>query len=263
MSDNKKRKTRKINLLVRKYINDFPIGDHRSLLRGCGGGFDTARPIQPGDRFVHMPATARTGEIQAKVFQEPKQLTIHTLIDKSHSMAFGSKVTKSEVAEVLSICFERSAAKVGDQFKSTIFGNGVPYSPLKRLVHSGTKHALVVIISDFFFCLGKGELDFIQQLASSPGVTVLSLILYDQQEESHQLHSFLADVCDAEKEELLAWDLSSRSLAQAEAEYLTQWREQIKTDLRQANSEYVMISTTDNFVRELARYFAKKRQYSV
>ncbi|MFH1759068.1 MAG: DUF58 domain-containing protein [Patescibacteria group bacterium] len=288
------KKTRRIEPLVAKYINDFRIGSHRSLRRGWGGDFDAVQPWQAGDRRVHMPATARTGEVQAKVFQEPKQLSIWVLVDVSRSMSFGAEMAKNEATVVLLACLEMSANKVGDllglmvftdniirinqpaqnaavakEMAKLIFDCEIPVAetslllPLERLIYTGVNHSLVVIISDFFFSLGEKEMGLMRQLSASPGVVVLSLVLCDHQEASHPLHGFLADTHDAENDRSLTWDLSSGALAKAEAKQFDQWQKDIAIQLRQANSECVFLDISDNFVRRLARYFVKKQQYAV
>lgn len=72
----------------------FAAGQHRSRYRGQGVELDDSRPYHPGDNIRHMDwrATARSGRATMKVFREEKQRSLYLLIDRTPSMAFGTRV---------------------------------------------------------------------------------------------------------------------------------------------------------------------------
>ena len=219
-------------------------------------------------------------------------MTVWLLIDSSHSMFFGSDIAKDEAAAALLMTLGLSATRVGDLFGIIVFDNTISkfvqptqeetalkatveflvnYQPpiaatnlnlsLLRLIHASLQDALVVVISDFCFSLEKEDINLMKQISASPGATLLSLILQDEQETEFKPYRFIADARDAESNEALSWDLSSRSMRAVEAEYLSEWRDALIGNLKQANSEYLFMNISGNYARELARYFAKKKQY--
>ena len=68
-------------------------GDARSIHRGYGLDYEESRPYQPGDetRFMNWRLSARTGDLQMKVFREERKPSAFILIDRRNSMRFGTQ----------------------------------------------------------------------------------------------------------------------------------------------------------------------------
>lgn len=87
VQNNKKARPHKHDISFRK------IGDVRSVFRGNGMDYEESRQYQPGDdpRYMNWQLSARTGQHYMKVFREERQPGIFILVDRRHSMRFGSK----------------------------------------------------------------------------------------------------------------------------------------------------------------------------
>jgi uncharacterized protein (DUF58 family) len=64
------------------------LGQYRSAFRGSGLVFSDLREYQPGDdtKHIHWKATARTGTVYVKSFEEDRQLRVLLAVDTSASM---------------------------------------------------------------------------------------------------------------------------------------------------------------------------------
>lgn len=87
VQSNKKAPPHKHDISFRK------MGDARSVLRGHGMDYEESRQYQSGDdpRYMNWQLSARTGQHYMKVFREERQPGIFILVDRRHSMRFGTK----------------------------------------------------------------------------------------------------------------------------------------------------------------------------
>ena len=79
----------------------FAVGQHASHFRGQGVELEDNRPYHNGDDVRHMNwrATARHGRPVMKVFREERQRSLYLFVDKTQTMAFGTRNTlKANVA---------------------------------------------------------------------------------------------------------------------------------------------------------------------
>ena len=69
------------------------IGDVRSIYRGHGMDYEESRHYQAGDdpRYMNWQLSARTGQHYMKVFREERQPGVFILLDRRHSMRFGTQ----------------------------------------------------------------------------------------------------------------------------------------------------------------------------
>jgi uncharacterized protein (DUF58 family) len=79
-----------------KYKRDIAFrqrGDIQSIYRGHGMDYEESRRYQPGDdpRYMNWQLSARTGQHYMKVFREERQPGVFILIDRRHSMRFGTQ----------------------------------------------------------------------------------------------------------------------------------------------------------------------------
>lgn len=91
----------------KKEIAFRQIGDVRSIYRGHGMDYEESRRYQVGDdpRYMNWQLSARTGQHYMKVFREERQPGIFILLDRRHSMRFGTqqrlKITQAIKAAAL------------------------------------------------------------------------------------------------------------------------------------------------------------------
>lgn len=69
------------------------LGDARSVFRGQGMDLEESRTYQPGDDTRHMNwrLSARSGELQMKVFREERRPGVFILVDRRAAMRFGTR----------------------------------------------------------------------------------------------------------------------------------------------------------------------------
>lgn len=85
------RRLERLALLYRRAAASQMQGERRSAQRGQSVEFSDFRPYAPGDDFrrIDWNAYARLERLFLKLFVEEQDLTVHILIDGSHSMDWG------------------------------------------------------------------------------------------------------------------------------------------------------------------------------
>lgn len=107
-----------LEILARRLVDELVAGQYRSVFRGRGVEFETARAYVPGDdiRDLDWNVTARSGEAFVKTFREERELTVLLLVDISASGAFGSTArTKLETVIELAALLMFSAIHNNDR----------------------------------------------------------------------------------------------------------------------------------------------------
>lgn len=287
-----KNRPKSFEILVAGAVNNFPVGWHRSLLKGSGDEFESIRPWQPGDKRVAMAVSAKTGEIMAKVFQEPKRINIWLVLDVSRSMVFGGQKSAVEAAAVIAAAFALSAKKAGDPVGVITFDNQVrwffplsetlgvkeigrrllTYEPpraktnlsvaLQQLVDRQSRNSLIVLISDFLFPLSKDDINLLRQLGSFSDVSVLALALNQGGHSAKLEQHFMLTIEDSETTESVLWAGSS-ALADLFKEAETERRQKLKRLLGMSGTECLMMNINNNYIRRLSRHFWQKRRHRV
>jgi uncharacterized protein (DUF58 family) len=93
-------------------------GAWASAFRGGGIEFEEFRPYEPGDdpRSIDWNASARTGELHVKRFREERDRTLLLVLDVSASMAFGSGArSKAQLAARTAALLAAGAGRAGDR----------------------------------------------------------------------------------------------------------------------------------------------------
>jgi uncharacterized protein (DUF58 family) len=139
------RQVRRLQLRVRRAVEDFLGGAYRSVFKGAGIAFEEVREYQPGDeiRSIDWNVTARMGHPFVKRYIEERELTVVLLMDASASMGFGTidqtkRDVVAEIAALLSLCAISNNDKVGLILVTRTVERFVP--PRK-----GPRHALRLI----------------------------------------------------------------------------------------------------------------------
>jgi len=91
---------RRIELRTKRTISADMMGQYRSAFRGTGLIFSDLREYEPGDdvKNIHWKATARSGKVYVKSYEEDRQLNIIVALDVSSSTNFGAKRSKHRAA---------------------------------------------------------------------------------------------------------------------------------------------------------------------
>ena len=283
------RRARRLQLAARSLVKSLRIGNFHSMYYGQGIEFSGVREYLRGDdvRAIDWNVTARLGKPYVKLFAEDRELNIFLVIDRSLSMNTGSHgKTRLEAAietgELLTLVAEQSSSPVGAVFfsnriefalspkggKNTVqlllsqFEN---YEPTKKrgshLVNALTgtgkllrKRSLIFIISDFR--VGEWKKPF-SYLAQRHDVIALRV--------SDPIDVELPDTgslpfTDTETGKRCIFPTSSslfrREWREAEEARVEKWKE----DCVRYGGVPLILSTTDDPVLVLSRYFASRER---
>lgn len=139
------RKVRRLEIKIRKMVDNTFAGEYQSAFKGQGLEFDEVRPYQYGDdiRTIDWNVTAKTGQVYIKQFREEREQTLFVLFDVSGSGDFGpaeenKRLIGMEIASILSF----SALKNNDKIGLATFSDRLEkyYKPNK-----GRKHILKIV----------------------------------------------------------------------------------------------------------------------
>lgn len=139
------KRVKRIELQTRKLVAQLVGGDYSSIFRGHGMEFSELRPYVEGDdpKLIDWNVFARTRTPFVKVFTEERELMVLLIVDLSGSLRFGSmNLTKAErVAEVAAV-LALSASESNDRVGMLTFSDTVHnYIPPEK----GRKHALGLV----------------------------------------------------------------------------------------------------------------------
>ena len=118
---------RRIELRSRRAIDSTLAGVYRSAFRGSGLVFSDLREYQPGDdvKHIHWKASARTGRVFVKSYDEERLLNIVLAVDISRSTAFGKERSKHRRAIEFAALVTMLAAQNRDAAGLCLFGREV------------------------------------------------------------------------------------------------------------------------------------------
>lgn len=278
----------RLDLLVSRRTTGALPGDRRSSGVGMGTELAQLRPYEVGDdvRQIDPSATARLGEPFVRLHVPERTLTTWLAVDVSPSMAFGTaKRLKSDVAEGTAVALSRLAVRRAGRVSLMTFGAGEPHlrppraskpgvvavrralaegvapdgvqapgamrEALIRLGRVATQPGLVVLISDF-----RDEHDWIQPLgALASRHSVMAIEVRDPREMELPSVGHLA-VVDPETGRHLEVDTSSPRLRERFARIEAEGRDRIKKEFRRLQVSHVVLSTADDWLKELGRRLA-------
>jgi uncharacterized protein (DUF58 family) len=270
--------------LVRRAGGPLP-GEHRASQVGGGTELDRLRPYQPGDDVRHLDpaASARTGVPHVRLHVPERLMTTWVLLDISPSMAFGTADRlKADVAEGVVRVLGRLATRRGGRVALltcggpvkrllpprggraasvalgrvlgeglTVDGHGDEHDlgrALGRLARIARMPGLVVVASDF-----RGPRDWrrpLRGLASRHSVVAVEI--RDPREESLPAAGRLALV-DPETGRRVEVDTGSSRLRERYERRERAEREGVRSELRRAGVEHVVLSTRGQWLDELGR----------
>jgi uncharacterized protein (DUF58 family) len=274
-----------LDLVVARRTAGVLPGDRRAAGIGSGTELAQLRPYVPGDdvRHIDPAATARTGEPHVRVHVPERTLTTWIVLDVSPSMAFGTAGRlKSDVAEGVALVTARLAVRRAGRVGMLTFGGG----PGRLLPPRASKPGMTAIRTALN---GKAAADgvhdpmaladaliHLRKVASQPGLVVLISDLRDQRGWVPPLsalrarHSVLVveprdrreaeipavghlALVDPETGEHVEVDTSRHEVREAFARIEEDTRAEIARELRTARVEHVVLSTDDDWLKELGR----------
>ncbi len=276
---------RGLDLTVRRRIDSLVAGEHRSPALGHGTEIAQVRPYQIGDdvRQMDWAVTARTREPHVRVHVAERTLTTWLLLDTSASMSFGTADRrKADVAEGAALAIGHLATRQGNRLGVMTFGahqaRVIPplqgrHGLLRLLLTLRAGHepdgagptdvadamaragrlararGLVVVISDF-----RGS-----RAWRTPLLRLLSrhhVIALEVRDPREQELPAVGDLwlVDPETGRQLRVDTGRRKIRERFAARAAEEREELERDLRRTGAEHMVLSTSGDWLRELARH---------
>ena len=282
------KKVRYIQIMTNKAVNDVLAGEYNSVFKGQGMEFDEVREYQPGDeiRTIDWNVTARTGHPYVKRFREERELTLLFLVDLSASGRFGSvKNMKNEVATELCALLAFSAIKNNDKVGLVVFTETVELfippakgtSHVLRLIsellsfepkHKGTKitagleyaarllnrRSIVFLISDFF------DTDYERPLRILSRRHDLIAVSVNDPREQEFPNVGLLDLEDAETGEHITIDTGSVAVRKQYKARSLERQAQLKDTFRSMSIDHIEVGTSDDYLRDLIRFFKRRER---
>jgi len=139
------KKARKIEIAVRRLVDEKLAGQYHSVFKGRGLVFSDVRQYMPGDdvRSIDWNITARMNQAHVKQFIEERDRTVNLMVDMSASGHFGTRAqTKRDVAAELAAMVAFSAIKNNDRVGLYCVTDHVErYVPPKK----GKKHIMRLV----------------------------------------------------------------------------------------------------------------------
>ncbi len=279
---------RSLDLAVLRRVESLVPGEHMTPQVGAGTELAMIRPYFPGDDVRHMDwnVTARMREPHVRVHVGERALTTWLVLDTSASMTFGTADRrKFDVAEGVALAVGHVASRRGNRLGVVSFGGGRPKVMRPRQGRLGLlqlltelradpegegagatdlgaavsgvaavarARGLIVVVSDF-----RGPQDWeaqLRRLRARHGI--LAVEVRDQRELELTPMGDLWLV-DPETGRQLQVNTSRRSVRKRFAEAAAAERAEVAAALRRANADHVVLSTSGDWLRDLATHLKR------
>ncbi len=282
------KKIRRIQIRTSHRVDELLAGTWHSAFKGRGIEFEEVRPYTVGDdvRAIDWNVTARSDQPFVKLFREERELAVMLLVDVSGSLRIGTNLqTKRELLAELGATLAMSAIKNNDRVGLTLFTDDIERSipprkgsrhvlrlirellycepvgsgtnlraALEHLNHTAKRRTVVFLISDF----QDAEFETTLRVASRKH-DIIPVIVSDRRE--HELPSVgLLRLCDEETGETIVVDTASRHGREVYTR-LCRERDQARDALlRRLRMEPLHVTTGEDFVETLQRYFHQRER---
>jgi uncharacterized protein (DUF58 family) len=258
---------RRIQIRSRRLITGDLLGQYRSAFRGTGLVYTDIREYQPGDdvKHIHWKATARTGTVFVKSYEEDRQLRVVLAVDTSPSMrAPFSQQSFSKAVEFTSLVGAltqrgndllglslfadqdlgflppRSGLKRYNQVLAMLLGSSSP-SPgsnmaqaLERLAVTVRKPSIVFVLSDFFVPPFEDQLKLLAMRHDVVLVQIQPLLTALPQ-------AGLVSFVDAETGQRIAIDSSSSKVRASWQKIIDAQRDELADIARRCGVDHIII----------------------
>ena len=281
-------KVRRIEIKTKSIVNDILSGEYHSVFKGQGMEFSEVRTYIEGDdiRTIDWNVTARAGDLYVKKYVEERELTVMLVVDASASGNFGTvNKLKAEIAVELCALLAFSAIKNNDRVGIIIFTSEVEkYIPPKK----GKNHVLRVIRELLYFKPEKTGTDiakaveflnrvqrkkavvfFVSDFLSSDFESafrvagkrfdMIAVSLFDPRENNFP-DVGLIELRDPETQQTILIDSGSRSFREKFLRNNEKRRLELKSLFRSMGVDQIEITTAEDYVDPLVRFFKKRER---
>jgi uncharacterized protein (DUF58 family) len=282
---------RALDLSIGRRMEGLLAGDYRSVLLGDGTELAQVRPYEAGDdvRRIDWNVTARTQVPHVRVQLAERVLVTWLMLDTSVSMQFGTaERRKADVAEGVALAIGHVATRRGNRLGLVTFGDshertlpprqgrvallgllsGLREEPdasqagatalgdaFARTSALARQRAAVVVVSDF-----RTPDEWRRQLLElSARHDVVAVEIRDPREQELPNAGALWLV-DPETGRQLRVDTRSRRLRERFAAAAAEERRQVARTLTRAGARHVVLSTSGDWLRQLAAFLKRGRR---
>lgn len=281
-------KVRRIEIKTKSIINDILSGEYQSVFKGQGMEFSEVRTYIQGDdiRTIDWNVTARAGEPFVKKYVEERELTVMLVVDASASGNFGTvNQMKAEMAVELCALLAFSAIKNNDRVGLIIFTSEVEkFIPPKK----GKNHVLRVIRELLYFRPQKRGTDiaeavsFLNRVQRKKAVVFFVSDFFGAQYESvfrvaAQRYDMIAvsitdprendlpdvgliELRDPETDTTVLVDTGSKSFREKFVQDSEKRHRDLKNFFRSIGVDQIAITTKEDYVEPLVRFFKKRER---
>lgn len=278
---------RKIEIKAKGLSRNIFAGEYHSAFKGRGMAFSEVREYQYGDdvRDIDWNVTARLGKPYIKVFEEERELTVILMVDVSGSLDFGTmKQTKRQVATEIAATIAFSAIQNNDKIGVIFFSDKIEkFIPPKKgrghilhiirellcfepesqrtdigmaiefMQNAIKKRCTTFILSDFF-----DTKDYQQQLTiANRRHDIVAVQVYDQR-MTELPDVGIIKMRDAETNEEILVDTSSRAVRRAHHEWWVSYQAWLRDVLTHSNVDSISVRTDEDYVKALMGFFKKR-----
>ncbi|MBQ5895744.1 MAG: DUF58 domain-containing protein [Bacteroidaceae bacterium] len=281
------KKVRKIEIKTRGLSHNIFAGQYHSAFKGRGMSFSEVRDYHYGDdvRDIDWNVTARFNKPYIKVFEEERELTVMLMVDLSNSLDFGTAVTTKhdmlvEIAATIAFAAIQNNDKIGVIFFTDKIEKFIPPQkgrkhilyiirelldfqptskrtdikvPLEFITNAIKKKCTAFMLSDF---IGNGDYMHAMTIANRKH-DLVAIQVYDRR-LAELPNIGLIKVRDAESDEEMYIDTSSRKVRAAQYEWWQQQNANLKEALQKSRVDSVTIRTDQDYVKALLALFAKR-----
>ena len=281
------KKVRKIEIKTRGLSHNIFAGQYHSAFKGRGMSFSEVRDYQYGDdvRDIDWNVTARFNKPFVKVFEEERELTVMLLVDLSESLDFGTALrTKREMLAEIAATIAFAAIQNNDKIGVIFFTDRIekfippqkgrkhilyiirellniePQSrrtdvkvPLEFLTNAIKKRCTAFMLSDFIY---PGDYRNAMTIANRKH-DLVAIQVYDRR-LAELPNIGLIKVRDAESDEELYLDTSSRKVREAQRTWWQAQSEALKDTLQRSRVDWVSVRTDQDYVKALMALFAQR-----
>lgn len=277
------KKVRKIEIKTKTLSKDLFAGSYHSNFKGRGMAFSEVREYQIGDevRTIDWNVTARYGSPYVKIFEEEREISVMLIADISASGNFaGFAESKKELIAYIAAIVAFSANQNQDKTGLLLFSNkiekfispGKGKSQILRIIRELIEHkpvetrtdiagavsytlkmlkkrSIVFIISDFMDDNFERELEICSKKHDT-----IAIRIYDPN-EMKLAPIGIVNFSDAETGKTTFIDSRSSKIRKIYEDKMQERNKKIANFFAKNKIGYINISTQDDYVKELMKYF--------
>ncbi len=273
---------RKLDITTKKLVEGLIAGTYHSVFKGQGIEFSEIREYEAGDdiRTIDWKVTARFSKPFVKEFIEERDLRVYVALDISGSSSFGRLTSKMDKALRVSSSLLYSAVQNNDSVGLFLFSDNIEKYITAR---KGKRHLLRIITTMLVYNAKSGKTNIARTLGSIYNILkkqsvifvvsdffdsgygkalrilknrhdVVAIRIYDKR-ELELPDVGLIQLIDAETGEELLVDTSDSRVREAYSKRMKEHFHAISRTFRREGIDLIDISTDDDFVLALKKFF--------